>query len=82
VNAGHRDRPGSTSPAGTAGSRGYVEIPGGRLYCQTQGCGPALVLLGGGPANADTPGPLASHLADDYTVITYRPGHDVLRLAG
>jgi pimeloyl-ACP methyl ester carboxylesterase len=81
VNAGHRHRPGSTSRADAAASRGYVEIPGGRLYYQTQGRGPALVVLGGGPANADTPGPLASHLADDYTVITYdRRGYSRSRL--
>ena len=81
MNAGHRPRAGSTSSAGAPASRGYAEIPGGRLYYLTQGRGPALVLLGGGPANADTLGPLASHLADDYTVVTYdRRGYSRSRL--
>jgi pimeloyl-ACP methyl ester carboxylesterase len=51
---------------------GYrVQVPGARLYYQTQGSGPGLVLIGGGPANADTLGPLAARLAGRYTVISY-----------
>ena len=48
-----------------------VQVPGARLYYQTQGNGPTLVLLGGGPANADTLAPLAAQLAGRYTVVSY-----------
>jgi pimeloyl-ACP methyl ester carboxylesterase len=48
-----------------------VRVPGARLYYQRQGNGPKLVLLGGGPANADTLAPLAKRLAARYTVISY-----------
>lgn len=76
-----RPRSRSTRPAVAAGSHGYAEIPGGRLYYRAQGHGPALVLLGGGPANADTLAPLASCLTGDYTVITYdRRGYSRSRL--
>jgi pimeloyl-ACP methyl ester carboxylesterase len=49
----------------------HVQVPGARLYYQTQGNGPTLVLLGGGPANADTLAPLAAQLAGRYTVVSY-----------
>jgi pimeloyl-ACP methyl ester carboxylesterase len=48
-----------------------VQIPGGSLYYRTQGHGPSLILLGGGPANADTLSALAAELERDYTVISY-----------
>lgn len=48
-----------------------VAIAAGSLYYRTQGAGPALVLVGGGPSNADTLDPLAAHLAGDFTVVTY-----------
>jgi len=48
-----------------------VPVPGARLYYQTQGSGPVLVLCGGGPANADTLAPLAAELASRYTVVSY-----------
>ena len=58
-----------------------VGIAGGSLYYRTQGAGPALVLVGGGPSNADTLDPLASHLACDFTVVTYdRRGYSRSRL--
>jgi pimeloyl-ACP methyl ester carboxylesterase len=62
-----------------------VQVPGGLLYYRTQGHGPPLMLIGGGPSNADTLSALAADLAGDpdvdlvnlgdlgdgYTVITY-----------
>jgi pimeloyl-ACP methyl ester carboxylesterase len=48
-----------------------VEVVGGSLWYRTQGMGPALILMGGGPSNADTLQPLASRLAGDFTVVTY-----------
>jgi pimeloyl-ACP methyl ester carboxylesterase len=64
--------PGPQPPAAAATPREHLlDVPGGALYYQTRGTGPALVLLGGGPSNADTLGPLAGQLARDYTVVTY-----------
>ena len=58
-----------------------VEVAGGSLYYRTQGTGPALLLMGGGPSNADTLGPLASQLAEDHTVVSYdRRGYSRSRL--
>ena len=48
-----------------------VAVPGGTIYFRTEGSGPPLVLIGGGPSNADTLAALAGHLAADHTVITY-----------
>jgi pimeloyl-ACP methyl ester carboxylesterase len=48
-----------------------VEVTGGLLWYRAQGTGPALILMGGGPSNADTLEPLAARLADDFTVVTY-----------
>jgi pimeloyl-ACP methyl ester carboxylesterase len=48
-----------------------AEVPGGTLYYQTRGTGPALILSCGGPGNADTLALLAESLQDTYTVITY-----------
>jgi pimeloyl-ACP methyl ester carboxylesterase len=48
-----------------------VEVAGGSLWYRTQGMGPTLILMGGGPSNADTLEPLASRLAEDRTVVTY-----------
>jgi pimeloyl-ACP methyl ester carboxylesterase len=46
-------------------------VPGGSLYYTTRGTGPVLLIMGGGPSNADTLEPLASRLAADFTVVTY-----------
>jgi pimeloyl-ACP methyl ester carboxylesterase len=48
-----------------------VAIPGGSLYYRTQGQGPLLILIGGGPANADSLSALAAELERDHTVISY-----------
>ena len=53
-------------------SQGHsVPIPGGSLYYRTQGQGPPLILIGGGPANADSLSALAAELERDHTVISY-----------
>jgi hypothetical protein len=33
-----------------------VRVPGGSIYYCTRGAGPLLLVMGGGPSNADTPG--------------------------
>lgn len=71
MNRGHHPRSGTASAAAGQVTGHQVEVPGACLYYQTQGSGPQLVLIGGGPANADMLAPLASHLAGDHTVITY-----------
>jgi pimeloyl-ACP methyl ester carboxylesterase len=58
-----------------------VAIAGGSLYYRTQGQGPPLILIGGGPANADSLSALAAELERDYTVISYdRRGYSRSRL--
>ena len=52
-------------------SQAAVEVVGGSLWYRTQGMGPVLILMGGGPSNADTLAPLASRLCGDFTVVTY-----------
>jgi len=58
-----------------------IAVTGGTIYYRTQGSGPPLVLIGGGPSNADTLAALAGHLAAGRTVITYdRRGYSRSRL--
>jgi pimeloyl-ACP methyl ester carboxylesterase len=53
-----------------------VDVPGARLYVETRGSGPVLLLITGGPMDAGTFTDLAARLADRYTVITYdQRGH-------
>jgi hypothetical protein len=49
-------------PPGRAAAEHSVTVPGGTIYYRTQGCGPPLVLIGGGPSNADTLDALAARL--------------------
>jgi pimeloyl-ACP methyl ester carboxylesterase len=59
-----------------------VPIAGGSLYYRTQGQGPPLILVGGGPSNADTLSELAAQLDGEYTVISYdRRGYSRSHLA-
>jgi pimeloyl-ACP methyl ester carboxylesterase len=48
-----------------------VKVTGASIYCATRGSGPVVLIMGGGPGNADTLEPLASRLAEDFTVVTY-----------
>jgi pimeloyl-ACP methyl ester carboxylesterase len=58
-----------------------VVVPGGEIYYRSQGSGPPLVLIGGGPSNADTLALLASELTRNRTVITYdRRGYSRSRI--
>ncbi|MFJ3279888.1 alpha/beta fold hydrolase [Streptomyces halstedii] len=52
---------------------GTLEVPGATLYYEVRGAGPVLVLMPGGSADAGLYGPLAEHLADRWTVLTYDP---------
>jgi pimeloyl-ACP methyl ester carboxylesterase len=48
-----------------------VKVTGASIYCATRGSGPVVLIMGGGPGNADTLEPLAARLAEDLTVVTY-----------
>jgi pimeloyl-ACP methyl ester carboxylesterase len=50
-----------------------LEVPGASLYYEVRGSGPTLLLISGGPADADVYAGLAARLADRYTVVTYDP---------
>ncbi|MEC3976902.1 alpha/beta fold hydrolase, partial [Amycolatopsis sp. H20-H5] len=50
---------------------GELVVPGARLYYEVVGTGPALVLVPTGNGDAGPFRPIASLLADRYTVITY-----------
>lgn len=62
-------RPEERSPGPAA--QGIVKVPGACLFYKVHGCGPWLMLLGGGASDADGAGPVVSCLAAHYTVITY-----------
>ena len=48
-----------------------LRVPGATLYYETRGSGPALLMISGGPTDADIFAPVADALADRYTVVTY-----------
>jgi pimeloyl-ACP methyl ester carboxylesterase len=50
-----------------------LKLPGARLYYEVRGSGPALLLISGGPTDADVYAGLAPLLADQYTIVTYDP---------
>jgi clorobiocin/coumermycin A biosynthesis protein CloN7/CouN7 len=49
-----------------------LDVPGARLYYERRGSGPLLLMIGS-PMDSTGFAPLASALADDYTVVTYDP---------
>jgi pimeloyl-ACP methyl ester carboxylesterase len=49
-----------------------LDVPGARLYSERRGNGPLLLLIGS-PMDSTGFAPLASALADHYTVVTYDP---------
>jgi pimeloyl-ACP methyl ester carboxylesterase len=51
----------------------WVTVPGARLHYEVRGSGPALLLIPGGAADSAGFAPLATALADRYTVVTYDP---------
>jgi pimeloyl-ACP methyl ester carboxylesterase len=48
-----------------------LEVPGARLYYESVGSGPPLLLIPGGNGTAHIFGPIAQLLAEHFTVITY-----------
>jgi pimeloyl-ACP methyl ester carboxylesterase len=50
---------------------GCLEVPGARLYYETRGAGPLLLLIPGANGDANGFPPLAGRLAADFTVVTY-----------
>ena len=60
-----------------------LKVPGARLYYEVRGSGPVLLMIPGGPTDADLFADLAGRLADRYTVVTYDPrGNSRSRLDG
>jgi acetyltransferase/esterase len=49
----------------------YFEVSGARLYYETRGTGPLLLLIAGANGDANVFPPLADLLAADFTVVTY-----------
>jgi pimeloyl-ACP methyl ester carboxylesterase len=49
-----------------------LDVPGARLYYERRGSGPLLLMIGS-PMDSTGFAPLASALADRYTVVTYDP---------
>ncbi len=50
-----------------------LKAPGATLYYETQGSGPVLLMIPGGPADAGVFSGLAGQLADRYTVVAVDP---------
>src|SRR6266566_5224663 len=60
-----------------------VKVPGATLYVESQGTGPVLLLIPGGPTDAGMFTDLAGRLADRYTTVAYDPrGHSRSTLEG
>jgi pimeloyl-ACP methyl ester carboxylesterase len=50
-----------------------LKVPGAALYYEVRGSGPVLLMIPGGPADADIFAGVVPHLTGDYTVVTYDP---------
>ena len=62
---------------------GFLEVPGARLYYETYGGGPVILMVPGANGSADTFKMLAGHLAAHYTVVIYdRRGFSRSQLKG
>jgi pimeloyl-ACP methyl ester carboxylesterase len=48
-----------------------LQVPGASLYYEVRGSGPVLLMIPGGPMDADGFKGIAERLADTYTVVTY-----------
>jgi len=48
-----------------------LQVPGASLYYEVRGSGPVLLMIPGGPMDADGFSGIAERLADQYTVVTY-----------
>jgi pimeloyl-ACP methyl ester carboxylesterase/SAM-dependent methyltransferase len=61
----------------------YLDVPGARLYYETHGSGPTLVMIAGAGGAADIFRMVTEHLATRYTVVIYdRRGFSRSRLDG
>lgn len=49
----------------------YLEVPDARLYYETRGAGPLMLLIPGANGDANGFAPFADELAGDFTVVTY-----------
>ena len=54
-------------------STNHLTVPGARLYYEVSGSGPVLLLIPGGPVDADGFATSVGHLEDHYTVVRYDP---------
>ncbi|HET6317573.1 MAG TPA: alpha/beta fold hydrolase [Chloroflexota bacterium] len=52
---------------------GSLKVPGAKLHYEVRGSGPLLLMIPGGPADADVFAGIAPLLSDRYTVVTYDP---------
>ena len=57
----------------TGARSGYLPVEGAALYYEVRGSGPTLLMIPGGPADADMMAGLAAAMAERYTVVTYDP---------
>src|SRR5262245_26782835 len=65
------------------GQTGVLEIPGARLYYETRGSGPLLLMIPGATGSAYSFQAVREHLATHYTVVTYdRRGFSRSKLDG
>ena len=51
----------------------YLTVPGARLYYKVSGSGPVLLLIPGGPVDAEGWTPIVGLLEKHYTVVSYDP---------
>ncbi len=51
----------------------YLTVPGARLYYAVSGSGPVLLLIPGGPVDAEGWAPIVGFLEENYTVVRYDP---------
>jgi pimeloyl-ACP methyl ester carboxylesterase len=56
-----------------AAKSSMLKLPGAQIYHETQGAGPPLLIIPGGPQDAGVFADLAGRLSDRYTVATYDP---------
>ena len=50
-----------------------LKVPGASLYYEVRGSGPVLLMIPGGPADANSFQGIAPHLTDEFTLVTYDP---------
>jgi pimeloyl-ACP methyl ester carboxylesterase len=60
-----------------------MKVPGATIYFETQGSGPIVLIIPGGPQDAGVFADLSGHLAERHTVVAYDPrGNSRSRSAG